>query len=286
MKVILSRKGLDSGVANKPSPIIEDIPIPLPIPAEKSKIHYSEMMSANGISYEKAITDLGIQLKYGKAWTTQPKTGHLDPDLNYGCLHRMNGWRPAFGQIAAAQTHLENSNGVTKGDLFLFFGWFEYAQILNGKMSYIPTEKNGFHAIFGYMEIDAIYKVRKKEDLATVPQWLHSHPHCIFHEEPQDKEDNNTIYVGTEKLSWNSSLPGAGMLKAGELGRLSKPGLTRSKWQLKREIFFDANISYHSQKSWKEDYFQTAARGQEFVIQDNAKVQEWAKMVIESLQIP
>ena len=41
-------------------------------------------------------------------------------------------------------------------------------------------------------------------------------------------------------------------------------------------------MSYHSEKSWKSDYFQSAARGQEFVIQDNEETEAWIKNLIEN----
>jgi hypothetical protein len=42
-------------------------------------------------------------------------------------------------------------------------------------------------------------------------------------------------------------------------------------------------ISYHGEDSkygWKEDYFQSALKGQEFVIEEHTKAEEWAKRLI------
>jgi hypothetical protein len=61
---------------------------------------------------------------------------------------------------------------------------------------------------------------------------------------------------------------------------LTKKGFSRSKWDLP-DYFQKAEISFHNDKSWKEGYFQSAAIGQEFVIRDNAKIEEWAKNLID-----
>jgi len=45
---------------------------------------------------------------------------------------------PIFGQINAAQSHLENNN-VKEGDLFLFFGWFRKQDII--KEGYLLIQK-------------------------------------------------------------------------------------------------------------------------------------------------
>lgn len=77
-----------------------------------------------------------------------------------------------------------------------------------------------------------------------------------------------------------AQLPGGGKLKFTEMNRLTKPGMPRSRWGLDRSIFKEARISSHSEKSWKDDYFQSAAIGQEFVIQPNPKVFEWVSGLI------
>jgi len=65
---------------------------------------------------------------------------------------------------------------------------------------------------------------------------------------------------------------------------LTKEGLSRSKWDLP-DCFRDAEVSYHKEDSWKDGYFQSAAIGQEFVVKDNDKVEEWAKSLINGSRI-
>ena len=61
---------------------------------------------------------------------------------------------------------------------------------------------------------------------------------------------------------------------------LTKIGMTRSKWELP-EVFRDLNISYHSKDSFKLDHFQSAAKGQEFVIDANDSLINWVKQIVE-----
>ena len=76
------------------------------------------------------------------------------------------------------------------------------------------------------------------------------------------------------------SLPGAGRFKFHDKLILTKKGLSRSKWDLPYR-FREAEISYHNEDSWKDRYFQSAAIGQEFVVKDNDRVEEWARNLIE-----
>lgn len=40
-------------------------------------------------------------------------------------------------------------------------------------------------------------------------------------------------------------------------------------------------MTYHTEKSWKDGYFQSAARGQEFVVEENQAIEMWARRLIE-----
>lgn len=112
MKIVFSRKGFDSQYGGVASPILPDGGITsFPIPSR----------------YGRPVGDLSFR---GKPLTTLLNdlaggvgTVHLDPDLQADCVSRRSGWRPSFGQVGNAQSHLENQ-GVEVGDVFLFFGWF------------------------------------------------------------------------------------------------------------------------------------------------------------------
>ena len=92
------------------------------------------------------------------------------------------------------------------------------------------------------------------------------------------------FYIARDNLSWNESLPGAGRFMFNDKLVLTKKGLSRSKWDLP-DCFREADISYHNENSWKDGYFQSAAIGQEFVVKDNDRVEEWAKSLIEGSRI-
>lgn len=276
MKVILSRKGFDSAYGGYPSPILPDGKmISLPIPSSDS-IKYSDL-EIDGSTYFDLMIDLKSRIRSEDDWwdiDTETEC-HLDPDIYRSLIRREPGWKPCFGQVDAAQKHLENQQ-VSKDDLFLFFGWFRKTKHHNGKLEFDLRER-GMHAIFGYFQIGEIKKVDQGFD---VPKWMAYHPHT---DEKQRNNKTNTIYIARDKLSWNESLPGAGRFIFNDRLVLTKKGLSRSKWDLP-DCFSDAEISYHNNDPWKDGYFQSANIGQEFVIKDNEKVEEWARGLIEGSQ--
>ena len=201
---------------------------------------------------------------------------HLDPDIYKNTIDREPGWKPCFGQVDAAQSHLENQR-ISVNDLFLFFGWFKKTKYDNSKLEFDPSKRD-LHAIFGYFQIGEMKKI---DHGSEVPKWMAYHSHAN-----KNRTDNrsNTIYIAKPNLSWNKSLPGAGRFEFNEDLVLTKEGFSRSKWNLP-DFFKDAKISYHNKDSWKKEYFQSAAIGQEFVIKDNNLVEEWAKSIIDEAKI-
>jgi hypothetical protein len=277
MKVILSRKGFDSEYGGYPSPILPDgRMISLPIPLPDDYICYSEVFLNQTKTYFDLMMELKPKIRYKNigskksVWHLLEKSTkcHLDPDIYPDAIHREEGWRPLFGQDEKAQKHLDKQR-VAKEDVFLFFGWFRRTKWLNGKLHFDRTDK-GKHIIFGYFQIGDILPVN-----GTSAKWMSYHPHIV---QPR-KNINNTIYMAKEFLSWDSGLPGAGTFLFSDSLVLTKPGYSRSKWQLP-EYFKDVAISYHDQNSWKDGYFQSSPIGQEFVINDNWQVEEWAKQLV------
>ena len=140
MKIILSRKGFDSANGYVPSPIFPSGKIiSLPIPDSRSPIKYDDIYW-NG----QNLGELVYQLTDGQI-TGQHKA-HLDPDLRKESLpDRPKVWRGLFGQVGAAQGHLERL--VEPGDLFLFFGWFkQIRKTLDGVYTYSPSAPDCFLA--------------------------------------------------------------------------------------------------------------------------------------------
>ena len=256
MKVIISRKGFDSGYGGMPSPILPDgTMISMPIPSPGDKVRFDDL-SYNSISY----ADIIKQLKPNNPVISEEC--HLDPDIRKDVTYRMDGWKPAFGQIDAARSHLCNQ-GVGIGDIFLFFGWFRHTELINGKLQFIGPS-SGFHAIYGYMQVGEI--IERYED---VPIWLESHPHA----KKERWMRNNAIYIASDNLSLKPELPGSGCFTFTEKHKLTKEGCSRSIWNLP-EFFRNIPITYNA-KAWKEDEFHSAAKGQEFVFTANDDVLNW-----------
>jgi len=171
---------------------------------------------------------------------------------------------------------LLRKQNVRKDDLFLFFGSFRKT-VYNDRALVFDSHAKEMHAIFGYLQIGDILKADQQFNM---PSWMRYHPHANTR---RRKNGTNTIYVSKGSLSWNKSLPGAGRFIFDDRLVLTKKGLTKSKWDLP-DCFRGANISYH-RYPWKDGYFQSAGKGQEFVIKDNKNIEEWARALIEESRI-
>jgi hypothetical protein len=219
---------------------------------------------------------------------------HLDPDLDASAIARPQGWRPAFGQTAAAQAHLENQ-GIGPGDLFLFFGWFREVEHAGGLWRYKRNAPN-IHALFGWLQVDE--RVAVGHDARPALQrhpWLNGHPHIAGAE--SYSSSNNSIYIGRETLTLagkDVKAPGAGVLPQFRKDlQLTAPGRTRSWWRL--PIWFHPQagrpaLSYHvDSKRWSLEEDATVLRivdkGQEFVL-DTAHYPEAIPWVANLLDAP
>ena len=279
MKVILSRKGFDSSYGGYPSIIFPDNSMQsIPIPSANDSISYSSIVCKH---YSDTLYD-AMKAINGKVKTsewvelTEETTCHLDPDINPDSLPRIENWKGSFGQAGAAQGVLA-SHDVKEDDIFLFFGWFK--QFSKDGKRLIPEKGDGKHVIFGYLQIGEVLYTRG--DLFAgkeqIPEWLKYHPHA---HPIRSERDSNCIYIARETCSWDPSIKGFGVFKFDKDLTLTKEGLSRSKWNLP-DIFKNVKMSYHNEASWKDNYFQSACRGQEFVIEENALIQRWAKNMIE-----
>lgn len=275
MKIILSRKGFDSGYGGYPSPILlngEMLSIPIPVPEEDIK--YDEIYVDKNNSYINIMNRLygeRIKVENKGSYKINELSCHLDPDIRKLTYKRHNEWVGLFGQSGAAQSHL-NNRGVKEGDIFLFFGWFKSTK---NELKDIEFNRSctGFHAIYGYLQVGEIITVNQ----LTSKAWMNYHPHV---KRGRQATDNDVVYIARESLSFNKDLQGSGTFKFSPELKLTKDGMSRYKWDLK-DFMRDVNISYHSKKSWKEGYFQSATKGQEFVIDANKKVVNWVKDLIE-----
>ncbi|HIS30423.1 MAG TPA: hypothetical protein IAB44_02580 [Candidatus Limivivens intestinipullorum] len=273
MKIILSRKGFDSSYGGYPSFIFQNgLLQPLPIPSSYETIRYSDIYSPyDGLTLYDTMRSLNAAIK-DKTWVglTKDQTCHLDPDLGFDSLSRCGEWVGCFGQEGAAQTVLRKQL-VGSGDIFLFFGWFNHCYPSDHGLKF--RKGDGSHVIFGYLQVEKVLYTAEEE----IPQWLKYHPHA---HERHIKKRNNCIYVARKYCSWNHELKGYGLFNYSDALCLTKNGCSRSKWNLP-EIFRDVRITYHSTDNWKDGYFQSAYRGQEFVIEENSEIEKWAVSLIE-----
>lgn len=276
VKIILSRKGFDSGNGGYPSPILPgDKMISLPIPSPGDHISYSELnLKYQNKDYYDTYYDLMKELRptimrrnEGKILLRKDTKCHLDPDIYENVFDRKKGWRPLFGPDGSAQTHLEK-NGLEIDDIFLFYGTFRKTVYDDGRLIFDPIFPKK-HIIFGYLQVGEI-ETRPK---TKVPKWMRYHPHCGY-----------TMYVARKTLSLNPKLPGAGTFNYNKYSILTRKGRTKSVWELP----FKNKISWHGEK-WYKRYsklsngnyqFQSNDIGQEFVFEKNREVTRWAKKLI------
>ena len=264
MKIILSRKGFDASSGKQANPIMPDgTLLSLPIPDEEDTISFSSLQW-EGMSYYDIIHSLNPKTRHSSY-----SRCHLDPDLRKDVRNRLPGWKPAFGQMNTALTHLRNQN-VSVGDIFLFFGWFKETIKIEGRLQY---KKGGLdaHIIFGYMEVGKI--IEQKEN---VPGWCKEHPHFLY--DKAWKAKKNAIFMPTEQLTIIPSLSGCNVLGYRRDRVLTKDGMSRRYWNLP-DFFKEVNISYNA-RSWQDDVFISAGRGQEFVMDATPEILNWVKQII------
>lgn len=278
MKLILSRKGFDSGYGGVPSPIFTDgRMVSLPIPAARSARTYGEVLWDGA-----PLTDLTRHL------TERVRASsliHLDPDLSAHSLPRGDDWRPAFGQEKAAQRHLQN-NGVGVGDLFLFFGWFREVEEVDGVLKYRRGAPD-IHAIFGYLQVGEIIQVDDRiDEVRTLYPWLADHPHVNAHAAP-----GNTIYVAADRLTIDGaelSRPGGGAFtRYNPQLRLTAEGRTRTVWDLPGWFLPEtgASLTYHRDAArWDRVgdrvHLKSVAKGQEFVMDAPPAASDWIRSLL------
>lgn len=290
MKVILSRKGFDSGYGRCPSPILPDGEMfSLPIPSSQGSRCFGD------INYgQHNLGQVVASLTNGR-YSSESFT-HFDPDLSPKALPRQPGWRSSLGQVGAALTHLHNQN-IEVGDLFLFYGWFRDVDVCaNGRYQHVGGSKNR-HVIFGWLQIGEILDVGSDGAAAVAKKpWLEKHPHVVGAWDQQNK-----IYIARETLDLpagitDQTLTGGGTFNKVAASRtLTKSGQdNRSLWALPK--FFSpesglATLTYNvNPDKWSisddhnEILLDSAKIGQEFVltVNENKVMVNWLNDIFAS----
>ncbi len=264
MRLILSRKGFDSGSGRCPSPILPDgSMISLPIPDRSSPIRYRDVVWRG-----EPLGDLVETLTAGRI--RADFGAHLDPDLRRGATKRERGWRPSLGQERAPQGHLRKQ-GVGVGDLFIFWGLFRH---VDEQFRWIGKPE---HRVWGWLQIGEVAPVDGVVRTGGRRwNWAARHPHLARAPHP-----SNTLYVAAKKLALPkdrcsvTQVAGAGVFDAAlDDHRLTAPNQMRpSVWRLPASFLPDSgpSLSFHTAPwRWVTDgsnvHLQTVARGQEFVL--------------------
>jgi len=276
VKIILSRKGVDSANGGFPSPIFPDNTfVSIPIPDSCSQIAYKDI-TLRGLPGGKLVQCLS------RNRVRAHDLVHLDPDLDPNTLSvRMPGWRPLFGQSHSAGAHLVRHQ-IGVGDLFLFFGWFRQVEFIHGRWRYKPGAPH-LHVIFGWLQVGAVLAVEPQTP-SRLP-WAAYHPHLARN--PRRK--HNILYVSASELEIEGialGLPGAGLFpKFDRRLCLTAPGRLRSIWRLpswfypapgRRPLSFHENLRRWTNRC-DHVLLRSVSRGQEFILhcEDYPEAKRW-----------
>ena len=260
-RVIISRKGFDSGYGKKPSPIFNDnrifsLPIPWP---EKTPTKYEDL-HFNGISGAEALAEANVTSVKAEDYC------HYDPYLN--------GKIGIFGQHKQAQGYLRNKE-VGIGDLFLFFGLFK---------KYSSKERM-LHHLFGWLQISQIIETDDINKFLSSQKIKHPHGYGDLIGSKQ-----NTIYVSDQPLNIHNkktNLRGHGIFKYSNNDLiLTSPFHNTSTWQLPETYFQDFKSPEGSDGFFMRKFrtdkqkclVDTSGQWQEAVldVESNPKVIDWA----------
>lgn len=253
MKIVFSRKGFDMGSGGTPSPIIDGVPVSLPIPGgprEIARYHSIEHPIAGSLGpVVEKVTKKRIP---GDRWA------HHDP-----VLPRHFG-QASLGQMGEAQSHLENQ-GVGPGDIFLFFGLFrDYTQMLKSPQG-MPH-----HRIFGFLQVERMERIGKAPAEGTWKKIGLEAPHP--HTERRDMRTNNTVWIGR----------GAMAASASDALRLTAWGENTSNWIVPSWLQ-RYGLTYHAREErWSDGRLRAVGRGQEFVtdVGDDPEALTWVNGII------
>ena len=268
MKVILSRKGFDTSNGGIASPIFEDgTMLSFPIPSQDSN-RFCELQY-QGKSYAEILSDLHYK---GEAFC------HVDPDLELARrVTLIDQWIPAFGQMDASATYLKNI-GIQEGDLFLFFGNFHHVEQVNGHFKYVRKSGDFYkdkdiQAIWGYLQIGKIIDDPLEQKLL----WWHPHAR-----EERRANKTNVIFTPTERLSFDDSKPGAGVLRYDLKRVLTLEHSNKATW--KKNTVYDLDHILCNRKNAAKDpetgiYY--AGIWQELGLVESETCDAWVKSILE-----
>lgn len=254
MKVVFSRKGFDQGAGGCPSPIVDGIPLSLPIPQKGDEPYV----------WEEVVHPL-----LGPIAPHLPKQARIEPGARPHWDPLFHRGKCYFGQSGAALSHLENE-GVGIGDLILFWGLFrDY-----GAPRTTPNAKP-HHRIFGWMRISCLADLSGSFGPGGSSEFglPIRHPHCERRHQPE----NNRLFCG----------PGGMARRAETHHRLTADGAPPSLWSVP-DWLIRHRMSYHRDAArWGDGTVQTVARGQEFVsaVGEDPEALSWVRQFCEEMNL-
>jgi hypothetical protein len=264
-KIILSRKGFDSTAGVIHSPIIDGKFFSLPIPEGGSGLFYKDLkLFGNNMDLFSLIRQLGAK---------QFSECHMDPNLNpslYG-LNEKDGWSPVFGQDDTALKHLLDTNKISVGDIFLFFGRFKYATLKGKKVEYLKSKE--LHAIYGFLEIGEIVNIGKGLN-DEQKEKFNNHPH-VKHQEYYHK--NSTLFIPASKSIHGLSHT-VGTFKFNKELVLSEEEKSLSNWKMPKP-FWGKEFTYEL-KIDKKGIVKSPGRGQEMVGNASEEMISWIRKIV------
>jgi len=197
MKIIFSRKGFDSTAGGFPSLIFPDNTLfSIPTPSNPNHYDYSRL----AFKYEEEpIQDILNQVtkkrvrsngkRYDCDYAQAAQGCHHDP------LYMKEPNRLVLGQTEQSESHLRNQ-GVSAGDVFLFYGWFRKVSRTTDRWNYV-LDAQDIHLIWSWMTVGCALKLDTQKDIeaarAAFPD-LNTHPHLATDWDALP----NSVYVSGE----------------------------------------------------------------------------------------
>jgi hypothetical protein len=288
MKLVLSRKGFDSGSGGCLSPYDHDngqyiwFPIPEKVNSYSNQIQYTDIPLKNDFLSGLKGTNLSEVYKRLKG-TDRVKIredeytsiddhelfAHFDPMLGIAPWvdnEKFNIGK-GFGQFNAAP-QLKNHD-VNEGSVFLFFGGFK---------STVDRKISGYY-IYGWLKVKKRIETYEECKEIIEPYNLHLHPHIT--EAAFKRNKNNYIFLPDQWLSEDLNIPGCGYFTTLNNHLLLSNNKESQKASWKLPNFFYNNLTQVHKKTWQNtnDGFCLVKTGigQEFITDLSEKGEEWLR---------
>jgi hypothetical protein len=235
-RIILSRKGVDAKAGGFPSLIVNDklLSIPIPEPEFDHDTKYSDIrLPADFCGFSNMGALIEAITKRRKNPLPQERLVHLDPDIRYELVpeSRRATWRAAFGQSGVPDVDLKD---VEERDLFLFFGWFDHAEVKNAGIKLLGRDQ---HVLWGWLEVGKVDR-----DVAIDGA---GHVHQNPRKESTHMNEPNSLYYASDTLSFRPATRGYGVFVSYDQKlRLTHPACRqgcRSLWRL--PSFFEGGLT-------------------------------------------